>query len=165
MFVIFGATGRAGGKVARALLDQGETVRAAVRQPAKAKALRQAGAEIVTADLTKADDIAAALSGATAAFLLNPPPVSGDPFATTAVIAQALAEGARRAGLQKAVVLSSVGAQHADGTGVIATLHQMETAFAGAVPALTFLRAGYFVETWEEVADAAISDGVLPSFL
>ncbi|EFG9152897.1 NmrA family NAD(P)-binding protein, partial [Escherichia coli] len=47
MFVIFGATGRAGGKVARALLDQGETVRAAVRQPAKAKALRQAGAEIV----------------------------------------------------------------------------------------------------------------------
>ncbi|EBW1603947.1 NAD-dependent epimerase/dehydratase family protein, partial [Salmonella enterica subsp. enterica serovar Kottbus] len=60
MFVIFGATGRAGGKVARALLDQGETVRAAVRQPAKAKALRQAGAEIVTADLTKADDIAAA---------------------------------------------------------------------------------------------------------
>ena len=62
------------------------------------------------------------------------------------------------------MLLSSIGAQHRSGTGVIATLNRMETALAGAAPATAFLRSGYFVETWSEVAGAA-ADGVLPSFL
>lgn len=35
----------------------------------------------------------------------------------------------------------------------------------GVAPAVAFLRPGYFVETWGEVAKAAIAEGILPSFL
>jgi len=63
------------------------------------------------------------------------------------------------------VVLSSIGAQHASGTGVIATLNLIEALLDGVAPAVAFLRPGYFVETWSEVAEAAVSSGVLPTFL
>jgi uncharacterized protein YbjT (DUF2867 family) len=105
------------------------------------------------------------LKGATAAFLLNPPPVAGDPFGQTAEIGAALAQAVRRADLSRSVILSSIGAQHETGTGVIATLHQVEAMLAGTAPATAFLRSGYFVETWSEVAEACVSEGVLPSFL
>jgi uncharacterized protein YbjT (DUF2867 family) len=97
--------------------------------------------------------------------LLNPPPVSGDPYARTEELGAALADAARRARLPKAVVLSSVGAQHATGTGVIATLNRLEALLDRVAPATAFLRPGYFVETWGEVAETVISDSVLPTFL
>lgn len=103
--------------------------------------------------------------GATAAFLLNPPPVAGDPFERAMEIGASLAEAVRRVRLPKAVVLSSVGAQHASGTGIIATLHQIEAALAGTAPATAFLRSVYFVETWTDVAESAVADGTLPTFL
>ena len=92
-------------------------------------------------------------------------PIAGDPHLRAGEIGRALAEGARRAGLPKAVVLSSIGAQHAPGTGVVGTLNRIEALLGGAAPATAFLRPGYFVETWSEVAGAAIADGILPSFL
>jgi uncharacterized protein YbjT (DUF2867 family) len=67
--------------------------------------------------------------------------------------------------VQRAVVLSSIGAQHATGTGVIGTLHTLEAHLRSAAPSVTVLRPGYFVETWSEVAAAVIAEGVLPSFL
>lgn len=164
MNVIFGASGRAGGETAGALLAAGGAVRVVLRRADQAPSWRARGADVALADMTDADAVAAVLQGAQGAFLLNPPPVAGDPARSAAVIGAALAEGARRAGLPKAVVLSSVGAQHAAGTGVIGTLHQIETLLADAAPATAFLRPGYFVETWSEVLDAVLGDGVLPTF-
>ena len=112
-----------------------------------------------------AEAVAAALEGASGAFLLNPPPVAGDPCAAPKELGTALAEGARRARLPKAVVLSSIGAQHASGTGVVATLNRLEALLDGAAPAIAFLRSGYFVETWSEVAATAMAEGTLPTFL
>jgi len=165
MYVVFGAGGRAGGETARALIDGGVKVRVVLRRPDLAGPWIARSAEVALAGMDDAEAVAAALHGASGAFLLNPPPVAGDPFARAGEIGAALAEGARRAGLPKAVVLSSIGAQHASGTGVIATLNRIEALLEGAAPAVAFLRPGYFVETWSEVAEAAIADGVLPSFL
>lgn len=165
MHVVFGANGRAGGETARALIARGEAVRLVLRRPEQAARWQGTGAEVAIATLEDASAIAAALDGASGAFLLNPPPVSGDPAAQTEAIGRALAEGVRRARLPKAVVLSSIGAQHASGTGVIATLNRIEALLDGAAPATAFLRPGYFVETWSEVAQAAMSAGVLPTFL
>jgi uncharacterized protein YbjT (DUF2867 family) len=163
MYVVFGAGGRAGGETAQALLARGAKVRAVLRRPDRSADWQARGAEVAIADMQDADAIAEALQGAEGAFFLTPPPVSGDPYQTTDVIGRALAAGARRTGLPKAVVLSSVGAQHATGTGVIATLHQMEKLFAGVAPATAFLRPGYYVETWSEVVGAVLGDGVLPT--
>jgi uncharacterized protein YbjT (DUF2867 family) len=165
MHAVFGASGKAGGETARALLDIGRRVRVVVRRPEQGEAWKARGAEVAIASIDDVDAASAALSGAEGAFLLNPPPVSGDPYARSAAVGAALAEAVRRSSVPKAVVLSSVGAQHASGTGVIATLHEIEAALADACPAIAFLRPGYFVETWEEVAVSAIAEGVLPTFL
>lgn len=165
MRVVFGAGGRAGGETARALIERGEPVRVVLRRAEQAARWTGIGAQVAIADMEDAAAVAAALDGASGAFLLNPPPVAGDPHARTEAIGAALAEGARRAGLPRAVALSSVGAQHASGTGVIVTLNRLEALLGQAAPAIVFLRPGYFVETWSEVAEAAIAEGVLPTFL
>ena len=117
MHVVFGANGRAGGETARALMAGGEPVRVVVRRPEQGKAWAALGAEVAVASLDNAEQVSAALKGATAAFLLNPPPVAGDPFGQTAEIGAALAQAVRRADLSRSVILSSIGAQHETGTG------------------------------------------------
>jgi uncharacterized protein YbjT (DUF2867 family) len=165
MHVVFGANGRAGGETARALIERGEPVRVAVRRPEQGELWKALGADVAVASLDDANAVAAALTDATAAFLLNPPPIAGDPFRRAAAIGAALAEAVLCADPAKAVVLSSVGAQHHSGTGVIATLHQIEAALADAAPATAFLRPGYFVENWTDVAGSAVAEGTLPTFL
>jgi uncharacterized protein YbjT (DUF2867 family) len=63
------------------------------------------------------------------------------------------------------VFLSSVGAQHATGTGIIQTVHAGEVALRSAGVTSTFLRPAYFVENWAAVLPVAKQDGVLPSFI
>ncbi|TIM27341.1 MAG: NmrA family protein [Mesorhizobium sp.] len=165
MYVVLGANGRAGGEVARALITGGEAVRVVLRSKEQGEKWTGLGAEVAVASMEDAGAMAAALKGARAAFLLNPPPVSGDPYQRTEEIGAALADAARRAGLPKAVVLSSIGAQHASGTGVIATLNRFEALLGGVAPATAFLRSGYFVETWSEVAQPVLSQSILPTFI
>jgi uncharacterized protein YbjT (DUF2867 family) len=165
MYVVLGANGRAGGEAAHALIERGEAVRVVVRRREQGEKWIALGAEVAEASIEDIDAMANALKGASAAFLLNPPPVSGDPYARTEELGAALANAVRRAGLPKAVVLSSIGAQHAFGTGVIATLNRFEALLDGAAPATAFLRSGYFVETWGEVAEIVISESMLPTFI
>ncbi|MDH7794881.1 MULTISPECIES: NmrA family NAD(P)-binding protein [unclassified Beijerinckia] len=165
MHVIFGANGRASGEAARALIERGEAVRVILRRKEQGRKWVALGAEVAVATMEDADAMADALKGASGAFLINPPPVSGDPYARTDELGAALADAVRRARLPKAVVLSSIGAQHIAGTGVIATLNRFEALLDGVAPATAFLRSGYFVETWSEVAEAVMSESVLPTFL
>lgn len=165
MQVIFGANGQTGGETARALIERGTPVRVVVRRSDQGETWEARGAEVAIADLYDVDQVAQALQGATGAFLLSPPPQAGDPFEQAETLGKTLAEAVRRVDLAKVVMLSSIGAQHASGTGVIATLHAMEAALTGATRATAFLRCSYFVETWSEVADVAASEGILPSFL
>lgn len=165
MYVVLGANGRAGGEVARALIERGEAVRVVLRRKEQGEKWTASGTEVAVADIDDAAAMADALKGAQAAFLLNPPPASGDPFARTEELGAALADAVRRARLPKVVVLSSIGAQHASGTGIISTLNRFEALLDGAAPATAFLRSGYFVETWGEVAETVMSESVLPTFL
>jgi uncharacterized protein YbjT (DUF2867 family) len=165
MYVVLGANGRAGGETARALLARGEAVRVVLRRPEQGEDWLARGAAVAIASIDDANAMADALKGASGASLLNPPPTGGDPHARTEELGAALADAARRARLPKAVVLSSVGAQHPSGTGVIATLNRLEALLDGVAPTTAFLRPGYFVENWSEVAGAVLSDGVLPTFL
>lgn len=165
MNVVFGATGRTGGEAARALLDRGEPVRVVVRRPEQGAPWKALGAQVAVATLDDVDAVFGALAGASSAFLLNPTPSTGDPYAHAAAVGASLAGAVRRAALPKVVVLSSIGAQHASGTGVVGTLHQIEALLTGAADATAFLRPGYFIETWSEVATAAITAGVLPTFI
>ncbi|HZX85376.1 MAG TPA: NmrA family NAD(P)-binding protein [Reyranella sp.] len=165
MFVVLGANGRAGGETARALIERRKPVRVVLRRAEQADRWTKLGAEVAIGSIDDVPGLAAAMSGATGGFVLCPPPISGDPYARAKEVGSALAAAVRQARLPKLVALSSIGAQHPTGTGVIATLNSLEKHLEGAAPSTTFLRPGYFVETWGEVAQAAMADGVLPSFL
>ncbi|KAM3916753.1 nmrA-like family domain-containing protein 1 isoform 2-T2 [Leptodactylus fuscus] len=74
VFVVFGATGAQGGSVAAALLDDGTyEVRAVTRDTSKPAALKlkEAGAEVVSADLDDEKSLEAALAGAYGAFVVT----------------------------------------------------------------------------------------------
>jgi uncharacterized protein YbjT (DUF2867 family) len=66
MILIVGATGDLGGHVARMLLAKGQPVRAMTREPARAAALKAAGAEIVQGDVRDIQSLRAATRGARA---------------------------------------------------------------------------------------------------
>ena len=163
MYVVTGVTGNTGSLVATTLLAAKQPVRVVVRDAAKGAAWKARGAEVVVADVGDRAALSAALTGATGAYVLLPPPAWGqsglaaDRAAKIAAIAGAVSDA--RPG--HVVALSSIGAQHAAGTGPIADLHRLEAALtATGVPA-TFLRAAYFMENWGAMLQGAIDGGTL----
>lgn len=166
MYVVAGATGNTGSVVANALLDAGEKVRVWVRSEAKGAALAARGAELAVVDLEDADSIARGLAGADAAYLLLPPAITAEDYlGIQAERAERLVAAAEAAQLKHVVVLSSIGAHHADGTGVIRALHDFEQRVEASGLPHTFVRAAYFQENWGGVLPVAAQDGVLPQML
>lgn len=166
MYVISGATGNTGKVAATKLLRAGKQVRALVRDPAKAQDLAQLGAELVSVDLTDPAGLQRALSGASGAYLLSPPDMAaGDFLVERAALFDSIASAVKAAAPAHVVLLSSVGAQHASGTGIIQSVHGAEQALGATGVPCTFLRAAYFVQNWGAVLPVAKKDGVLPSFI
>ena len=77
--LITGATGVQGGALARALLGRGRAVRALTRRPdaAAARAVADAGAEVVAGDLLDRPSLDRALAGVDAVFAVGTPYESG----------------------------------------------------------------------------------------
>jgi uncharacterized protein YbjT (DUF2867 family) len=166
MYVVTGATGNTGSVVARQLLEAGKKVRLLVRDPVKAQALAAQGAEIVRGDLTDADAVARAFAGATGLYLMSPPDLTSTDFiAERTKLMGKLATITKAAGVGHVVLLSSLGAEHAEGTGPIRTVRAAEKALESTGLPVTFVRAAYFLSNWAGVLPVARQDGVLPSFL
>jgi uncharacterized protein YbjT (DUF2867 family) len=68
--LVTGATGHTGSGIVPGLLAKGQQVRALVRDPAKAKALKDAGAEIVVGDMDKPETLKEAVSGVDKIYLV-----------------------------------------------------------------------------------------------
>jgi uncharacterized protein YbjT (DUF2867 family) len=166
MFAVAGVSGQTGAAVAEALLAAGESIRVIVRKPEAGNAWRARGAEVAVADLTDVPAMTAALHGTRGAWLLNPPRYDqADPFAQAGNVGAAVAAALNASGIPRAVVLSSVGAHQAAGTGIIGTAHQFERALAGVTTPIALLRANYFFENWNNVLGAVRASDVLPTFL
>ena len=150
MYVIMGATGNTGSVAADALLAKGEKVRVVGRSAERLERFVKRGAEAFVADAKDAAALASAFAGARAVYALIPPdPMAQDYRAEQETVSDALAAALDEAGVTHTVVLSSLGAEHASGTGPIAGLHSLEqklNAIAG-LNAL-YIRAGYFMENF-----------------
>ncbi len=72
MIFLTGVTGKIGGETVRQLLNKGASLRALVRDEAKAADLKAAGVELVVGDIANADTVRKGLAGAEKAFLLLP---------------------------------------------------------------------------------------------
>lgn len=150
MYVVLGATGNTGSVIAKKLLEQREKVRAVGRDAGKLAQLAALGAETVTADAADVTALTKIFEGATAAYLLLPPRAK-DPelLASGEKMSTAITEAVRASGIQHVVLLSSVGAQHANKTGPIQALHTFEE-MVKQVPDLNalFLRPAPFMENF-----------------
>ncbi len=107
IITVFGATGAQGGGLARAILarpDSGFTVRAVTRKPDSdaAKALAQAGAQVVAANMDEPASVQRALDGAYGAFCVTN---FWEHFSPERELAQAaaMADGAAKAGVQHVI--------------------------------------------------------------
>lgn len=166
MFVVTGVSGHTGSVVASRLLAAGKPVRVVVRAEEKGRPWKERGAEVAVASVEDADALSAALQGASGAYLLVPPPgpeVQGI-LARGRRITQVLVTALRRSPVRHGVLLSSIGAQHPDGTGPIAMLHHAEQELRSLPATFTFVRAAYFMENLGALLGAVTGAGVLPSF-
>ncbi|MEU1728983.1 SDR family oxidoreductase [Nonomuraea sp. NPDC005692] len=132
MILVTGATGNVGRHLVELLLGAGEQVRAISRNPERAGL--PDGVEVVRADMSRADDLRAALQGADRAFLL---PAGGQ--------VDGFLREAARAGLGHVVLLSALAVTMKQ-AGVLGSAHaEYERAVAGSGLPWTFLRPGAFM--------------------
>jgi uncharacterized protein YbjT (DUF2867 family) len=165
MFVVLGATGNTGKVVAETLLAQKKAVRVVLHDAVKGEAWKARGAEVAIADVEDGAALERAFKGAEGAYVLLPPNFSSSQVRVdNGRRAKTIATAVEAAGVSHIVVLSSLGAQHPDGTGPILYLHDAEATFGRMRADVTFLRAAYFMENWGGSL-YAVGQGVLPTFL
>lgn len=166
MLAIMGATGQTGGAALAALEGRDVKLRAIARDPVRAAHLGGGGIEIVQGDTADAASLAAAFTGAAAAYVMLAPALqAADVLMESRETARRIAAALRAAGVPHVVALSSVGAHLAEGSGIVRVLYDFEAALVGAAPSITFLRPCYFMENWAAMLPVAREAGVLPSAL
>ena len=166
MFFIAGITGRVGGEAARRLLEQGRSVRALVRDPAKAADWSDRGVDVREGDLTDAEALTAALEDVDGAFVMQPTPALVEPgFALARSITSGICEALGRTQPPRLVVLSSVGSEQPSGLGNITQTHLLEKALASLTFPIAIVRAGAFIENNLGALDRVAATGRFDSFL
>lgn len=150
MYVITGATGHTGQRIASTLLAAGKPVKAIARHAEKLSHLADAGASVLAGDLEDVTFLTEALRGATAVYLMIPPNIAVSDWPSwmekmAAQYARAVADS----GVKKVVLLSSTGAHRTAEVGPIGGLGKLEKALQ-AIPGISVLalRPGYFMENF-----------------
>jgi len=148
MYVIMGATGNIGSKLANILLDKGEKVKVIGRSAERLKPFVDHGAEAAVGDVSDVGFLTKVFKGADAVFALIPPAYTANDFRgyyneIGANIVQSLQES----GVKHVLFLSSLGAHLPEKTGPIKGLYDVEQKLnkLDAVNIL-HLRPTYFME-------------------
>jgi uncharacterized protein YbjT (DUF2867 family) len=165
MFVVAGVSGHVGSVAAKKLLSKGQPIKVIVRDAAKGVPFSQEGADVAVGVLEDSAFLAGALRGAAAFFTLLPPNYQAtDFFATQRKTADSIASAVKASGVPHVVMLSSVGADLASGTGPIKGLHYLEGALRATGVQLTAVRAGFFQENVANSLEPAKKMGIFPNF-
>ncbi len=148
MYVITGATGHIGSRVADTLLARGERVRLISRDAARLQRFVERGAEAAVGDLLDVKFLSEAFKGATAVFAMIPPNYGAKDFRSYQnIVGNNIATAIGNAGVSHVVNLSSQGADLLRGTGPILGLHDQEERLNGVRDLnVVHLRPTYFME-------------------
>jgi len=148
MIVVTGATGRTGKVVVEKLLAVGADVRVVSRNAKKLEPFVQQGAVAFVGKVEDPEAMRKAFDGATSVYIVVPEDASQqDLRGHQERVSDSYAAAIANAQVPYVVALSSIGAQHAENTGPIVGLHNMEqklNQIAGLN--VLHLRAGYFME-------------------
>lgn len=165
MYVVAGATGRVGSVTAETLLTAEANVRVLVRRAVDVEAWRSRRAEAHTVDLEDRAALGSALEGCSGFFALLPFDLTADDLDAHADrLITSIAGAVADQNVPHVVMLSSGGADLAEGTGPITGLHRLEQALLATGTTLTALRSGHFQEKVTDVIDVARESGVYPVF-
>jgi len=148
MYAITGATGNTGSVIATKLLARGGKVRVIGRDARRLEDFVRKGAEAFVADVTDAEALTNAFTGAEAVFAMIPPNLSAaDVRAYQERVSYAMEEPITFIIMGRVALLSTVGADKTQKTGPVVGLHNFEQkldSIAG-LNAL-YVRASYFME-------------------
>jgi uncharacterized protein YbjT (DUF2867 family) len=149
MFLVMGITGKVGGATARRLLEQGQKVRALVRDREKAANWADQRVELVEGDWNDAAAIERALEGVEGAFVMLPAVWAPSPdFKEAQSVIANYVEALTQAAPPRLVALSSMGANRTSGLGMITALSLLEQGFRNLTSPIAFVRAGGFFENF-----------------
>jgi len=127
MYVIMGATGNIGSKLANILLDKGEKIKVIGRSAERLKPFADRGAEAAVGDVSDVQFLTDAFQGADAVFALIPPDYTTDDFrGYYNDIGDNLVKSIRDSGVKHVVFMSSVGAHLPEKTGPIKGSYDVE---------------------------------------
>ena len=138
-------TGKVGRLVARHLLDAGLDLTLIARHPGKLDDLGTR-APVVQGDLDDPAVLDRATRGVDTMFWVTPGLANPDYMKWNHELAKLAIATARRNGVKRAVMLSSISAQVPRGVGPISSLHQVEREFQAGFPDLVILRPTFFME-------------------
>lgn len=165
MFVVAGVTGKVGSVVAKELLAAGQPVRVIVRDAKRGAEWESRGAGVAVGSLDDQAFLTGALNGASGFFTLLPPDYgASDLYEVQARVITATAGAVNDSGVPRVVMLSSVGADLAEGNGPIKGLYKLENALRATGTRLTAIRAAYFQENVANALRPARQSGVFPVF-
>lgn len=150
IYVVFGATGNTGKRIAEGLLAAGKRVRVVGRSRDKLSMHVERGAEAFATSAIDTPAITRALRGATAAYVMVPPIDYADPQCDAGLpdaISESLVAALRNSGVPFAVNLSSLGADRPGMMEQVDSLRRHEQRLR-TVPSLSVvhLRPGFFME-------------------
>lgn len=146
--VINTPTSNIGRALAARLLDAGEHITVLSRDKKNVDELQRHGARVIEGSFEEPALLTKALEGAESLFWLTPPPARPDYYDWAVRCAKQAADTAKKAGVHRAVVLSSAGAHSGPGTGPVGPAREMENAFEAALAAVVSLRPGIFMENF-----------------
>ncbi len=147
VILVTGATGQQGGAVARELLAAGHTVRAMTRDPGKdaAKALADAGAEVIKGDLDDPGSLEAALDGCWGTFAVQNTWEAG--VEKEEEQGKRFAELSKKAGIQHYVYTSVGSADRNTGVPHFENKYRVEQTIRSlGFPSFVILRPVFFME-------------------
>lgn len=149
MIAVAGSTGYIGGQLCRRLCEDGQEVRALARHPERADDLKQAGCEVVRADVLAPETLAPALEGVDVAYYLVHSMgrgADGDFAERDHEGAENFAAAAAAAGVKRIVFLGGLG----EGSKHLDSRHETaQTLQRGAVP-VTYFRAAAVIGAGSE---------------
>ncbi|HWI64713.1 MAG TPA: SDR family oxidoreductase [Symbiobacteriaceae bacterium] len=140
--LVTGAPGNVSTEIVRLLREQGETVRAAVYNVAKARQVLGEGIEYAAFDFERPETYAAALQGVKRFYLMRPPQITDTRRLINPVI-----DAAKAAGVEQIVFLSLMGA---DKNKFVPHAKVEEHLLTAGVP-YTLLRPTYFMQNLTSV--------------
>ena len=148
MYVIMGATGNIGSKLANILLDKGEKVKVIGRSAGRLKPFVDKGAEAAVGDVSDVGFLTNVFKGADAVFALIPPAYTANNFrAYYNEIGANIGKSIQESGVKHVLFLSSHGAHLPEKTGPIKGLYDVEQRLNNLDDVnILYLRPTYFME-------------------